>query len=86
MSYRLTFATSAHRDYHDLPERVRAQVVLRLDALTEHPRPAAAKLLVGQFQGHYRLRVGDYRVVYYIDEAANEVVVTRLRHRSQVYK
>ncbi|HRQ38873.1 MAG TPA: type II toxin-antitoxin system RelE/ParE family toxin [Chloroflexota bacterium] len=53
-------------------------------ALAQQPRPADAKKLSGQTG--YRIRVGDYRVLYEIDDDANRVTVYRVKHRREVYR
>jgi mRNA interferase RelE/StbE len=57
----------------------------RLESLASNPRPPGCKKLKGGDK-EWRLRVGDYRVVYIIDDAKLLVVVTRIRHRSEVYE
>ena len=54
-------------------------------ALAEDPRPLGCKKLKGR-KDQWRIRVGDYRVVYTIDDAKLLVEVTRVRHRSEVYE
>lgn len=56
----------------------------RLEALAATPRPPGCKRLKGGDK-EWRIRVGDYRAVYEIDDAAKTVVVTRIAHRREVY-
>jgi mRNA interferase RelE/StbE len=56
-----------------------------LEALGDEPRPAGCKKLKGG-QQERRARVGDYRIVYTIDDAKLRLSVTRIRHRSEVYQ
>lgn len=67
-----------------LPDPVIARIVPRPEQLSANPRPAGRKKLKGGDK-EWRLRVGDYRVVYTIDDEALLVEVTRIRHRSEVY-
>jgi len=62
-----------------------ARIVARLESLASNPRPAGCKKLQGGNR-ECRIRVGDYRVVYTIDDAELLVEVTRIRHRSEVYE
>jgi mRNA interferase RelE/StbE len=55
-----------------------------LEKLASNPRPPGCKKLKGGDK-EWRIRVGDYRVVYTIDDANSLVEVTRIRHRSEVY-
>jgi mRNA interferase RelE/StbE len=57
----------------------------RLEALEDEPRPAGCKKLKGG-RDEWRIRVGDYRVVYTVDDVKLRVSVTRVRHRSEVYE
>jgi mRNA interferase RelE/StbE len=62
-----------------------ARIVPRLENLVSNPRPPGCKKLSGG-DDEWRIRVGDYRVVYTIDDAQLLVEVTRIRHRSEVYR
>jgi mRNA interferase RelE/StbE len=62
-----------------------ARIALRLEDLTSNPRPPGCRKLKGG-EKEWRIRVGDYRVVYTIDDARLVVEVTRIRHRSEVYQ
>ena len=62
-----------------------ARVVRKLDALRAAPRPDGYKKLKG-YEDQWRIRVGDWRVVYVIDDAAKLVGVTRIAHRREVYE
>ena len=82
--YSVGIRRSAEKEIERLPEAVRQLVVRRILALREDPRPLGSQKLSGQ-DGH-RLRQGDYRVVYTIDDTARSVVVVRVAHRSDVYR
>jgi mRNA interferase RelE/StbE len=56
-----------------------------LDALDVNPRPAGCKKLKS-YKDQWRIRIGDYRVIYLIDESAKTVTVTRIAHRRKVYE
>ena len=56
-----------------------------IEALADEPRPPGVKKLVGS-EHIYRIRVGDYRVIYGIDDRALLLLVQRIRHRSDVYR
>jgi len=61
-----------------------ARIAPRLEKLASNPHPPGCKKLKGGDK-EWRIRVGDYRVVYTIDDANSLVEVTRIRHRSEVY-
>lgn len=79
-------ARSADRALDKLPARDRERVEQRIDALAADPRPPQSTRLVGPNPGAYRLRQGDYRIVYEVDDEALEVTVTRIAHRRDVYR
>jgi mRNA interferase RelE/StbE len=83
-SYSVWIRSSAEREIEALPDQVRRRVVERLIGLASEPRPAGAKKLSGRAE--YRLRQGDHRMVYVVDDARREVVVVRVAHRSDVYR
>ena len=83
-SYTVEVKPSARKELEALPDNVLARVVRRLETLTEAPRPAGCKKLKG-YKDQWRVRIGDWRVVYIIDDAAKIVSVTRIAHRREVY-
>lgn len=83
--YSLRFASSAEKELKKLPAQLVARIFPHLEDLSEHPRPSGSKKLRGG-DCEWRIRVGDYRVVYTIDDRKLVVEVTRIRHRSEVYK
>jgi mRNA interferase RelE/StbE len=62
-----------------------ARIVSALDALALNPRPPGAQPIKTE-PGRLRVRAGDYRIVYEVDDAANQVRVVRIEHRSEVYR
>lgn len=64
---------------------VRQSILKRIFALGANPRPAGMEPIKGSDKT-YRIRVGDYRVVYTLDDAAATVTVTRIGHRKDVYR
>ena len=85
MPYRLDFVSSARREFLALPPAIQRRIDAHLVLLPEEPRPRGAKSLKGH-AGLYRVRVGEYRVVYEIDDAARVVTVTRVRLRARAYR
>jgi len=61
------------------------RIMPRIEQLASNPRPMGCKKLQGGSR-EWRIRIGDYRVVYTIDDARSLVEVTRIRHRSDVYE
>jgi mRNA interferase RelE/StbE len=79
-------ARSADKALGKLPVRDRVRVEQKITALAVDPRPPRSTRLVGPTPTAYRLRQGDYRNVYEVDDDALEVTVTRVAHRRDVYR
>ena len=85
MSYDVEYTRDALRQFASLPVDMQEKVAKKLARLAEEPTKAAnVKALKGE-EG-YRLRVGDYRVVYYLEHKKLLVVVVRVAHRREVYR
>lgn len=85
MAYTVEFGATADREFrkfsHDLQLRLRT----RIDALETNPRPSGAKKLAGR-EYLWRIRVGDYRVVYEIHDRILVVLIVRIAHRREAYR
>jgi mRNA interferase RelE/StbE len=84
-SYVVALTSSAEKELKRLPGNLVERIIPRLERLGSNPRPAGCKKLKGGDR-EWRIRVGDYRVVYTIDDSKRLVEVTRVRHRSEVYE
>ena len=85
--FRVDFTPAAARDLKRLDPYVRSQLLRAATILTEAPQPSSSgriKLLVGLQPAHFRLRVGDYRIIYRIE--SNQVLVVRVAHRREAYR
>ena len=83
-AYRVDVTGSAERDLSRLSSTLFERLTTKLAALAADPRPTGCEKLAGLEA--YRIRVGDYRVLYEIDDAKRMVIVVRVRHRRDVYK
>jgi len=84
-NYTVEVKPPARKELEALPDRVLARVVRKLESLGETPRPAGCKKLKG-YKDQWRIRVGDWRIVYLIDDTAKLVSITRIAHRREVYE
>jgi mRNA interferase RelE/StbE len=84
VSYRVEFTSAAARQVKKLPRRARDRMLDAIEDLRDDPRPHGAKKLVGE-QTAWRLRIGDYRVIYDVLDAELIVTVVRAGHRREVY-
>jgi len=85
MAYAIQFLPTAARELEELPARFRAQVARRIAALADDARPANATMLQGQ-HGYYRIRSGDYHVIYVIEDDVLVVLVVKVAHRREAYR
>ena len=85
MAYRVVVAPAAERAFHKLPKELRKRIIQRVEALAANPRPANSKKLKGD-EDFYRVRVGDWRIVYQIEKQRLVVLVVRIGHRRDVYR
>ncbi len=74
----------AARDFAKLPVAVQARLVAAVEKLRSWPQVSGVKPLFGNLRGWYRLRVGDYRMRFFVD--GDYVVVDRISHRKDIYE
>ncbi len=84
MTYQVIIKKSAEKELDALSSQLRERIIQRLLALEENPRPQKVKKLQGEES--YRLRIGDYRVLYSIDDKKKEIIVYAVGHRKEVYR
>ena len=89
MSYSIELTPSAEKALLKLAKKDRALMV-RIDrallSLTDNPTPPKSKHLVGEVANLYRLRVGDYRIIYQLDGGKPILLVVHVGHRKEVYR
>ena len=83
-SYVVEVKPSARKELEGLPDNLLARVVRKLESLRQDPRPPGCKKLKG-YKDQWRIRVGDWRVLYTIDDGAKLVSVMRIAHRREAY-
>lgn len=84
MSYRVEFTTAAARQVKKLPNPARDRILDAITDLGEEPRPHGVKKLSGE-QTAWRIRIGEYRVIYDVFDSELVVSVVRAGHRREVY-
>ncbi len=83
-NYRLLLKQSAAKELDGLPRQDLLRVIERIRALSNNPRPLGCEKLSGQER--YRVRQGDYRVLYEVDDGGRVVTLVTLGHRRDVYR
>ena len=84
-SYKVIFKPSVEKDLRSLPQSVVARVFKHIETLKDNPFPRQAIKLAGAEQ-LYRIRIGDYRVIYGVDTDTKQVMVHYVRHRRDAYR
>jgi mRNA interferase RelE/StbE len=85
MTYTIEISTSAAKALATLQKANRLRIVGAIELLSIDPRPPGATMLRGGEHGRWRVRVGDYRIVYAIEDDRLLVLVLRVAHRREVY-
>lgn len=82
--YRIVVTSAARRVINHLEVSIKTRILARIDTLASNPRPPGAIKLEGQQS--YRVRVGDYRIVYMVEDEIVTVTIIRVGHRREVYR
>ena len=85
MRYRIEFSLKAEREFKKLPRPVQVRLKTHIDVLAEEPLPPGAEKLSGEYR-LFRVRVGDYRIIYAIEDEVLLVLVVKVGHRRDVYR
>ena len=83
-SYEIAFKKSVAKDLKKLPKKDVSKVLELIRTLSRNPRPAQVKKLSGEER--YRMRKGDYRILYTIEDAKLVITVVKVGHRREVYR
>ena len=86
MSYQVVFTQKAAKDIRQLSRADIPRVVEKAEILGDDPRPSGSKKLSGVQTEFWRIRVGQYRIIYQIEEEIKVVNITRVGHRKSIYR
>jgi mRNA interferase RelE/StbE len=81
--YEVLIAASADKELAKMQRILRERIIEKCDEIGKDPRGVDSKKLD---EATYRVRVGDYRIVYHVNDPERKVVITRVRHRREVYR
>jgi mRNA interferase RelE/StbE len=84
-TYAVIIVRSAQKEIKALDQAIRARILQALHSLSSDPRPSGCRKLVGA-QNRWRVRVGDYRIIYEINDAGSSLNIIAVRHRSKAYE
>lgn len=82
--YSIIFKPSAQKELKLLPVETSTRIFAKIMALASEPRPVGC-LKLNAAENGWRIRIGDYRVIYTIDDDTRTVEISRVRHRRHVY-
>lgn len=83
-SYKIFFKRGAEKDLRGIPAPYLSRIMQKIATLSEQSRPTGVQVL--RVKGRYdRLRQGDYRIIYEVDDGSKEIVIAKIGHRREVY-
>jgi mRNA interferase RelE/StbE len=85
MAYRIEISPAAVSQFRKLTKVIQRQLKPHIDALADNPRPSSVEKLRGATD-QYRIRVGDYRIIYQIQDQALIILVLKIGHRRDIYR
>jgi mRNA interferase RelE/StbE len=83
--YKINFSRSAGKELDSLNASIVKRIFPKIDALSKQPRPSGCLKLAGE-ENLWRIRIGDYRVIYEIDDDSGVIDIVHVRHRSKAYE
>ena len=83
-SYRIRFKQSVAKDLRSMPKKDVQRILRRIEGLADEPRPVGVEKLSGDEK--YRIRQGNYRILYAIDDDVITVTIVKVGHRRDVYR
>jgi len=85
MRYTLEFTASAAREFRALDRKKQRRISTKVSELANDPFPAGVRKFQGE-EDHWRIRVGDYRVIYRVEKCRVVIVIVKIGHRREVYR
>ena len=82
--YKITVKKSAAKELGDIPKKDLQKIVKRIQSLAQNPRPVGSQKLSAQ--SRFRVRQGDYRIVYSIDDKDSIIDIVKIGHRREIYR
>ena len=82
--YKISIKKSAVKELETIPKEYLSKIISRIRSLSESPRPSGSQKLSAKEQ--YRLRQGDYRIIYAIEDDEKTVQIVKIGHRRDVYR
>ena len=86
MAYKVNYAPRTRKDLRRLPPEQIDRALRAVWALADNPRPVGSLKLSGTTANAYRIRIGDYRIVYEVADTSQQVLIRAIQHRRDVYR
>ena len=84
--YKIQVEKKAQKDLDAIPEKFRKAIYEKVKSLAENPRPEGVKKLKGNKSTEYRIRHGDYRIIYEIKDHVLIILIVKVGHRRNIYR
>ena len=85
MQYTIEFTASALREFRALDRQIQRRVSAQIEELRDDPFPPGVQKFQGE-AGHWRIRIGNYRIIYRIEKLRVVIVIVKIGHRREVYR
>ena len=83
--YEILLERRAEKDLKKLPSELFQRIIVKIRSLSENPKLQGSRKITGS-KSDWRIRIGDYRAIYEIDEKEKRVKIMRIRHRREAYR
>ena len=83
--YIITIKKTAAKELNSLPFKIAAKITSAVNNLAKNPRPEGCKKLRGTIEDFWRIRIGDYRVIYTINDGIKIIEIRKIGHRKDIY-
>ena len=84
--YQIIFVSGLDKDLKKIPKADQKRIMIKAESLAENPFPSGYKSLQGKLSGYYRIRSGDYRIVYSVDNEKITILILKIGHRGSIYE
>jgi len=86
LAYRVSWNKGAGKDLNQLPKPDQKKIIEKMEALLANDPLNQGRALIGKYRGLFRFRVGDYRVIYAINDEEMEIRICFVGHRKEIYR
>jgi mRNA interferase RelE/StbE len=84
--YQIIFVSGLDKVLKKIPKADQKRIMNKVEALAKNPFPSGYKPLQGQLSGYYRIRSGDYRIVYSVDKEKVTILILKIGQRGSIYE